>query len=340
MIVPVLSSRTSVSRRALSRASALRNRIPERAPRPVPARIAVGVARPSAHGHAMIRTDASATVASSARGSGPTTYHATQVTTPIDSTTGTKTPEIRSASFWIGGLDACASATSRAMCASAVSFPTAVASISRTPSPSIVPPITRSPSFFSTGMDSPVSMDSSTEERPDRTTPSTGTASPGLTRSRSPGTTSASGTSRSAPFSIRRAVRGARLSSRRTASDARAAGPRLEPPAEQEQREDDADRLVVHGRHSAVARRHGGRRDRCRHGGRRDGRRDGEQERGGRADGDERVHVRVATPQRAPCARQEGRAGPCVHRQREREQDPLAQREHDVGHREDDHRQR
>ena len=38
---------------------------------------------------------------------------------------------------------------------------------------------------FSTGMDSPVIMDSSIELRPSRTTPSTGTFSPGRTRKRS-----------------------------------------------------------------------------------------------------------------------------------------------------------
>ena len=43
---------------------------PKRA-RPVPTRIAVGVASPSAHGHAIRSTDASTIVAKSARGSGP-----------------------------------------------------------------------------------------------------------------------------------------------------------------------------------------------------------------------------------------------------------------------------
>ena len=52
-----------------------------------------------------------------------------------------------------------------------------------------VAPITPSPGPFSTGMLSPVSIDSSTAERPSTTTPSTGTLSPGRTRSRSPATT-------------------------------------------------------------------------------------------------------------------------------------------------------
>ena len=143
VIVPVLSSRTSVTRRACSIAPALRKRIPARAPRPVPTRIAVGVARPSAQGQAMMRTDANATVAKSARGSGPTTYQATHVATAIAITTGTKTPEMRSASFWIGGLEACACSTSRAICASAVRLPTAVAAMSIAPSTFRVPPMTR-----------------------------------------------------------------------------------------------------------------------------------------------------------------------------------------------------
>jgi hypothetical protein len=46
-----------------------------------------------------------------------------------------------------------------------------------------VPPITRSPGNFSTGIASPVTIDSSTLERPSSTTASTGTFSPGRTRS-------------------------------------------------------------------------------------------------------------------------------------------------------------
>ena len=49
-----------------------------------------------------------------------------------------------------------------------------------------VPPITRSPAAFSTGIGSPVTIDSSTALAPSSTTPSTGTFSPGRTRSRSP----------------------------------------------------------------------------------------------------------------------------------------------------------
>ncbi len=55
--------------------------------------------------------------------------------------------------------------------------------------------MTSSPGPFPTGMDSPVSMDSSTAERPSVTTPSTGIFSPGRTITRSPTSTSSTGTS-------------------------------------------------------------------------------------------------------------------------------------------------
>ena len=62
-----------------------------------------------------------------------------------------------------------------------------------------VAPMTVSPGCFSTGIDSPVSIDSSTDELPCSTTPSTGTFSPGRTRTASPTWTIATGTSRSTP---------------------------------------------------------------------------------------------------------------------------------------------
>ena len=51
--VPVLSRTTAVTRCAVSSASPPRMRMPASAPRPVPTMIAVGVARPIAHGQAM-----------------------------------------------------------------------------------------------------------------------------------------------------------------------------------------------------------------------------------------------------------------------------------------------
>ena len=59
--------------------------------------------------------------------------------------------------------------------------------------------MTVSPGFFSTGMLSPVSIDSSTAERPSIISPSTGTFSPGRTTTISPITTFSTGISSSRP---------------------------------------------------------------------------------------------------------------------------------------------
>ena len=71
-----------------------------------------------------------------------------------------------------------------------------------------------SPARLVTGIGSPVSIDSSTALLPSTTAPSTGTFSPGRTRSVSPTCTWVSGTSSSLPSALmRRAVFGARPSS-------------------------------------------------------------------------------------------------------------------------------
>ena len=80
----------------------------------------------------------------------------------------------------------CAWPTSWTICASRVSEPTRSARMMNDPVPLMVAPMTLLPDAFSTGIDSPVIMDSSIELRPSRTTPSTGTFSPGRTRSLSP----------------------------------------------------------------------------------------------------------------------------------------------------------
>ena len=81
------------------------------------------------------------------------------------SRSGTKTPETRSASRCTGALPDCASVTSRAIWASAVSAPTFVARTTSRPPALTVAPATSSPGCFSTGTDSPVSSDWSTAER-------------------------------------------------------------------------------------------------------------------------------------------------------------------------------
>ncbi len=122
-----------------------------------------------------------------------------RVATAIAMTTGTKTPEMRSASRWTGALPVCASSTSRAICASAVSAPTRVARTIRRPPAFTVAPATAVPGCTSTGTDSPVSMLMSTAETPCSTVPSVATFSPGRTTKRSPTASCATGTRRSAP---------------------------------------------------------------------------------------------------------------------------------------------
>jgi DNA helicase-2/ATP-dependent DNA helicase PcrA len=83
--------------------------------------------------------------------------------------------------------------------ARAVSLPTLVALKINEPVLFSVAPMTLSPGCFSTGMDSPLSMDSSTDELPSSTVPSTAIFSPGCARTASPGRTSVTSTSRSIP---------------------------------------------------------------------------------------------------------------------------------------------
>ncbi len=173
----------------------------------------MGVARPSAQGQAMMSTATALTSACCK----PTWYHAAKVTMATRMTAGTNQAETRSASRWMGARLRCASPTMRTICESRVSLPTRSAPMTNVPWPLTVPPVTRSPGAFPTGMDSPVTIDSSTALLPSSTRPSTGTFSPGRTRSRSPTWTSASGTSSSPAGVMRRAVRGARSRRARTA---------------------------------------------------------------------------------------------------------------------------
>ena len=71
VIVPVLSKTTVSTLCAVSSASPPRIRMPISAPLPVPTMIAVGVARPSAHGQAMISTATALSSAYVNAGSGP-----------------------------------------------------------------------------------------------------------------------------------------------------------------------------------------------------------------------------------------------------------------------------
>jgi hypothetical protein len=217
--VPVLSKIIAPTLLACSRAAAFLYRMPFIAPRPVPTMIAVGVARPSASGQAMMTT-VIARVMAKIRLAPATQYQPTKVTRPKRTAAATSHCEARSARRCAGALEFCASCTSLTICASAVSAPTLVARKRKVPVLLMVAPMTSSPGLFSTGTLSPVIMDSSTLDSPSVTTPSTGILSPGRIRTMSSITTSEVGTSSSCPSRMTVAMGGARSRSARIASDA------------------------------------------------------------------------------------------------------------------------
>ena len=180
--------------------------IPIRAPRPVPTITAVGVAKPSAHGHAMTSTVManknekrnSPSTSVHSLGSAPadaSENHVTHVTVAMTTMAGTNTALTLSAYAWIGALATCASSMSLTTFESMESAPTPVASTSTIPLRFTVPPMTPSPGDLDTGIDSPVIMDSSAAVLPHRTIPSAGKCAPGNTRSTSPRCNSAVSTS-------------------------------------------------------------------------------------------------------------------------------------------------
>ena len=128
----------------------------------------------------------------------------------------------RSARPTILALPASADWTSRIMRWMELSSPTLVARISKAPNWLTVPLETWSPGPLSTGRDSPVITAWLTEVWPDTTTPSTGTVSPGSTRSRSPVATCSAGMISSAPPRSTLAVWGVRWTSLSMPARARA----------------------------------------------------------------------------------------------------------------------
>ena len=332
------------TRRVDSRISGPLISSPSWAPRPVPTSSAVGVARPSAHGQAMIST-ATAAVKANARSS-PAPIQKPSVATAIAITTGTKTPETRSASRCTGALPDCASVTRRAIWASAVSAPTFVARTTRRPPALTLAPATSSPGCFSTGTDSPVSSDWSTAEVPASTTPSVATFSPGRTTKRSPAASCSTGTRRSRPVGAeQRDVLGAELQQRGQRRAGAALGARLEVAAgEQEDGHRGGDLevdLVGAGaalRQQVEAHLHAG------HAGLADEQRvQRPAERGEHAEGDQRVHRRRRVTQVHPRGAVERPRAPDDDRRGERQRQPLPALElqrRDHRHREHGQRQR
>jgi len=171
--------------------------------------IVIGVANPNAHGQAMISTATALSTACVHEGAGPNSPQPKNVSTATDNTTSTNQYATVSAMRCMGARERCACATSCTICASMLSSPRRSARTTRLPAP-----ITVSPTALATGTGSPVSIDSSMEERPSTTVPSTGTFSPGRTRTRSPGCSAVMSTSSSRPSPrSTRAVFGARPSS-------------------------------------------------------------------------------------------------------------------------------
>ncbi len=194
---------TTSTARDRSKTSAPLKSTPSSAPRALPTMMAVGVASPRAHGQAMMSTATAARIASEM--SAPLASHTPRVTAAMATTTGTKIEETRSASRWTGAFEAWASSTRRTIWERAVSAPTRVARTRIRPCWFTVAPNTSSPGPLSTGMDSPVSMDSSREERPSVMTPSVGIFSPGRTTITSPGMSRSTGIVRSPPSRTTRA---------------------------------------------------------------------------------------------------------------------------------------
>ena len=131
--VPVLST-TSVSTCAqrLQRLGVLGSARPAVAPRPVPTMIDIGVARPSAHGQAMISTATALTSACASRGSGPDSAQTTKVSTATAITAGheARATRDRPGAGWARG---CAGPRRPCwtICASSVSAPTRSARITK-----------------------------------------------------------------------------------------------------------------------------------------------------------------------------------------------------------------
>ena len=141
------------------------------------------------------------------------------VSSATATTAGTKTAETLSATFWIRALEDWASSTSRMMPDSTVWPPTFSARTVRAPAPLTVPPNTLAPGSLLTGMLSPVSMDSSTVDRPDSTSPSADRLSPGWISRVSPSTISDAGITSSSPARITVAVGGWRCISSSMAAE-------------------------------------------------------------------------------------------------------------------------
>ncbi len=164
-------------------------RIPRRAPLPIAALIAVGVASPTAHGQAI----SSIVIA---RRTSPVT---SRVNADRMNDAGTKRREKFSPTVWIGARSCWASSTRLMILPITVWLPTAVARTTTRPRTTTDPACTVVPSTTLTGRVSPVIADWSTMASPSMTRPSTGIATWSWTMTSSPICTVSIGTCTSVP---------------------------------------------------------------------------------------------------------------------------------------------
>ena len=128
---------------------------------PMPTMRAVGVAKPMAHGQAMTSTETAARMACGSLSMPPNANQMIHVSNAMAITVGTKMRAILSTVRCTGAFEPCACCTILIMPASTVLSPTCWASNWKVPWRTIVPANTLSPTCFSTGMASPLIIDSS-----------------------------------------------------------------------------------------------------------------------------------------------------------------------------------
>mmetsp|Transcript_7502 Transcript_7502/g.19587 ORF Transcript_7502/g.19587 Transcript_7502/m.19587 type:complete len:407 (-) Transcript_7502:854-2074(-) len=207
--VPVLSRTTTPHDASASSASPERNSTPRFAARLVATSVAVGVASPRAHGQAQTRTstarrkptrapggsadavpnDAPVPVAAATAAGNmlaPAVAQNASVAAAAAATPHTKGPAAASANLCTGAAFACASSTRRATLATCVSAPAAEARTDTGAPHAMAPALTTAPSALLISRPSPVRWLSSNDAAPRSTVPSTGTRSPGSTRTTSP----------------------------------------------------------------------------------------------------------------------------------------------------------
>ena len=105
MSVPVLSTTSTSTFSINSKPSASLINTPSRAPRPIPTIIEIGVAKPKAHGQAIINTETAATKPLAMPRLGLNKVQAMKAHRAERITAGTNQPDTRSASFCIGARE-------------------------------------------------------------------------------------------------------------------------------------------------------------------------------------------------------------------------------------------